>query len=263
MTEIDRRQAFEAVLRVLRRTLVSLADEVREIEGGIAVSTPSLPLVWSLNQLRLSEPVDLETVVAAADALQGELGFRHVVIEDDVAAAALADRLRRAGWGSERIVHLVLAAEADKRVDTGRVVELDPRHTEALMRRWTLEEHPTVSPAGLEQLVEYARREGALFDERCFGVLSDAGEPEAVTKLRVAQDVAWVEDVYTVPEARGRGHARALVSYATQRAREADRELTFIIADAADWPQRLYEKVGFRPVGHGVALHRQLDRADF
>ena len=61
--------------------------------------------------------------------------------------------------------------------------------------------------------------------------------------------VAQVEDVYTVPEERSRGYARRLVTKAAEVARADGHELVFIVADADDWPQRLYRQIGFEPIG--------------
>jgi predicted GNAT family acetyltransferase len=60
---------------------------------------------------------------------------------------------------------------------------------------------------------------------------------------------AWVEDVYTVPDARERGYARTLVTHATAIARSERKGLTFIIADDDDWPKNLYSRIGFERVG--------------
>jgi len=128
------------------------------------------------------------------------------------------------------------------------------------MRRWAAEEHPDiVAGVAVEQLDEYNRREGRLWKERRFGILGGDGTPVAITKLRSDGTDAWVEDVYTVPEARGRGYARALVSHAADLARSAHYELTFIVADDNDWPKHLYEKIGFRPIGRTRTFHREPD----
>src|SRR5581483_7859445 len=67
-----------------------------------------------------------------------------------------------------------------------------------------------------------------------------------------------VEDVYTVPSARGRGLGRALVTRGVEIATEAGHELTFIIADEDDWPRQLYEQIGFEPIGRIIHFHREL-----
>jgi ribosomal protein S18 acetylase RimI-like enzyme len=84
---------------------------------------------------------------------------------------------------------------------------------------------------------------------RAFAVLVD-GRPASHAFLyrdRLDGSVAQGEDVATLPEHRGRGHARAVVTAAMLAA--ADAELVFLVASASDWPQHLYRKVGFEAVG--------------
>jgi GNAT superfamily N-acetyltransferase len=70
--------------------------------------------------------------------------------------------------------------------------------------------------------------------------------------------VAQVEDVYTLPEARGRGFARALVAHVVAQARAEDHDLVFIMADDDDWPKNLYGRLGFEPAGRMLSFHREL-----
>jgi predicted GNAT family acetyltransferase len=87
-------------------------------------------------------------------------------------------------------------------------------------------------------------------------VTGEHGSLAAITVLYSDGSVAQVEDVYTVPEERNRGHARALVTKAVEVARAVGYELVFIVADADDWPRHLYRRIGFEPVGRTWALHR-------
>jgi ribosomal protein S18 acetylase RimI-like enzyme len=50
-------------------------------------------------------------------------------------------------------------------------------------------------------------------------------------------------------EHRNRGLARAVVLTAAERARNEGADLVFLRADAADWPQRFYERLGFAVAG--------------
>ena len=60
--------------------------------------------------------------------------------------------------------------------------------------------------------------------------------------------IAQIESVDTLEAYRNRGVARAFLAAAITAARDAA-DLVFLIADAADWPQQLYGKLGFDPVG--------------
>jgi ribosomal protein S18 acetylase RimI-like enzyme len=73
--------------------------------------------------------------------------------------------------------------------------------------------------------------------------------------------IVQVEDVYTAPEHRGRGFARALLTRAVELAQAADPELTFIVADDGDWPKRLYAKIGFVPAGREWLFTRRPARS--
>ncbi len=141
-------------------------------------------------------------------------------------------------------------------VETSAVTKLSEEQMLALMRRWTAEDHPDISGDGLDQLEEWNRREGRLWKEQRFGIVDKKGSPMAVTKLRSDGTTAWVEDVYTVPEARARGYARMLVTYTTALARAGDHDLTFIIADDDDWPKDLYMRIGFRAIGGTRTVHQ-------
>jgi GNAT superfamily N-acetyltransferase len=63
-----------------------------------------------------------------------------------------------------------------------------------------------------------------------------------------------VEQVATVPAYRGRGLATATVSAAIAAAGEWGADQVTVPADADDWPQLLYAKLGFEPVGVQVSF---------
>jgi ribosomal protein S18 acetylase RimI-like enzyme len=248
-------ERYDRVLTVLRDTTKAVAEEARTYPLGWGVRTPAFPFVWILNQLCITEPAELEDVVALADSHQGDLSFRHVHIEDELTGRRLGSQLTDTAWRLEREVLMVLEAPADRVVDTSRVVDLDEEQMLGLMRRWGLEERPQASADEVEQISEYNRREGKLWNERLIGALDGDGNPVSVTKFRSDSVIGWVEDVYTAPEARGQGHARMLVTYATEVLREGGHELVFIIADEDDWPKELYAKLGFQPVGLLHTIH--------
>ena len=247
---------LQRVLEPVRRTGRELADEVVPVGSGWLLRTPSLPWVWSLNQLHLTGPTTLAEAAALADEHQRAMPFRHLTIEDDPSDGELERAFRAAGWNADREVYMVLGVAPAPR-DAGKIVDLDEEQATALLRTWIVEEHPDIGARG-EQLVEAARREAELWGERCFGILADDGTPESITKLRRDGSIAWVEDVYTAPEARGLGNARALVTHVCALAARDQPDLTFLIADDNDWPKELYASVGFRPVGRTHTFHLDL-----
>jgi GNAT superfamily N-acetyltransferase len=262
-------QWLDAVLGHLRWTVWSLADEVKDVGPGWLARSWSLPDVWALNQLRITRPAPPREVLALSEDQQGDLPFRHIRVEPEATALEMVTVLNGAlngaglkgpGWKVDREVLMALMAEPTRQVGAEAVVELSEPQMAWLMRRWLSEDFPNIDPSRLDQVVEYAWREGRLWGERCFGILGDGGAAAAITKLRSRDSTGWVEDVYTVPEERARGFARALVTYAAGLARAAGYEVTFIIADDNDWPKHLYESIGFRPLGKTWTFHREIPR---
>jgi GNAT superfamily N-acetyltransferase len=248
--------AFEFALQFQRRTTELIADEIRPIEAGFVARSPSLPEVWSANHVRVSRPVGFEELTALADEHLAGLPYRQVALEDDQSGRRLAAPLRAAGWRLEREVVMELVRPADRDVNTGMVIEAGEDEMLALMERWHREGLPETSEDGLRQLAAYGRRENRAWGDRTFAIVGDDGRPAAMTKLRANERVAQLEDVFTAPEARGRGYGRALVTHAAEQARRGGHDLIFIVADDNDWPKLLYAKVGFEPIGWTWSFHR-------
>jgi ribosomal protein S18 acetylase RimI-like enzyme len=238
----------------MRAGMAATADTFRSIDAGIVVSTPSLPAVWAVNQLRVTEPLTFDELVYLAEDHMVGFDYRQVAVEHQQAGPDLEAAFRAAGWKVERDVLMVLSGPADRPADTGVVDDAGEDEVVEMMRRWYADDEP--SPAEIDQLVDYGRRESRALGDRLLGVRSGDGRLVAITKLRSDGRTAQIEDVYTVPEARGRGFARALISRATELARERDHDLVFIVADDGDWPKLLYGRLGFRSVGFLWQFHR-------
>lgn len=245
---------LERALAFMRAGMATTADEFRSIEAGIVATTPSLPAVWAVNQVRVTEPLTFEELTDLADRELAGCEYRQIAVEHQKTGAEVEKSVRAARWKVERDVLMILDGPADRPADTSVVDDAGEDEMLALMRRWYEHDEPT--PTEVEQLVEFGHREARALGDRLLGVRSGDGRLVAITKLRSDGSTAQVEDVYTVPEARGRGFARALVSRAVELARDGEHDMTFIVADDEDWPKLLYGRLGFRSVGHLWHFHR-------
>lgn len=248
-------ESLARALEFMRAVMSSTADDARAVPAGMLVATPSLPAVWSLNQLRVSERLGFEELVELADEELPDRSYVDIAVEDQETGPALEKAFRAAGWKVERDVVMAVSHPPDRVADTSVVVEVAEDEVMDLMARWYGEDPGPTQEERL-QLVEHNRREARVHGDRLLGVRSGDGRLVAMSKLRSDGRTAQVEDVYTVPEARGRGYARALVSRAAELAQAERAELTFIVADDNNWPKRLYGRIGFRPVGHMWHFHR-------
>jgi GNAT superfamily N-acetyltransferase len=210
-----------------------------------------------LNQVRLAGGVEFDDAVSLAERHQGQLPYRQLMVEDERSGARMEARFRAERWRVDCEVTMVLARGADRKVDTGIVCEPLEEAVLALLGRWSAEDADhTPTAEEQRQLGDYWKREFRARNARLLGVRGRSGELAAVAQLYSDGAVAQVENVYTAPEERGRGFARALVSRAIELAAEGEHELTFIVADDYDWPQLLYARLGFEPVGRSWAFHR-------
>lgn len=251
---------FKRASAFLDRAVGLTADSVREIEGGWAIVTPSLPLVWSLNEIRLVRPVAPQTALDLADKHLADVPYRHLLAEDEL-GQALEHPLRTKAFAVEHEVVMAIVDRPDQtssRSPAPQVIEVDEQALLPIERRWLQEDERITTADAISQLLDAGLREGRALGERQFGIAGEGGELAAMTKLRADGHTAQVEDVYTVPEARGRGFARTLVAHAVGVAQRAGNDVVLIVADDDDWPKHLYARVGFRPVGLRWAFHRDL-----
>jgi ribosomal protein S18 acetylase RimI-like enzyme len=72
------------------------------------------------------------------------------------------------------------------------------------------------------------------------------GQPTGFAQVEYHGDGAEITQVYIRPDRRGRGLGTAMTAAAIRAGSGA--EDLWIFADADDRPQKLYERLGFRPV---------------
>jgi RimJ/RimL family protein N-acetyltransferase/predicted GNAT family acetyltransferase len=126
------------------------------------------------------------------------------------------------------------AREPDRRVDTLHVREVDFEQI-APLRLYDYED----TEVG-EQLNEAQRRVGRAVATRWLAAF-DGDELAAWCQTRHGDGVVQIEDVNTLPQFRGRGHARAVVQHALDRSTG----VVYLEALEEDWPRELYAKLGF------------------
>lgn len=243
-----------------------VCDEVRREDWGRLFLTPSAPLIWDANWCAIERiGLELEEAVAIADEALGGAGFSHrtIVPTDEAEGRRLAAALEAGaadwpGWEVERVRYMVWRGAEEEPFEAREVPLAEIRE---LRRAITIEEGiPEAMPEPeetAEQLLELDRRYGEAGGDLWF-VAPASGEPLSCCRLlRDGSGIAQVEDVGTREAARDRGYAKAIVRAAIAAARAAGDATIFLTADAADWPQLLYGKLGFETVGEITILRRR------
>jgi ribosomal protein S18 acetylase RimI-like enzyme len=244
--DLARALAFEDAI------LERASDTAGSWPHGRAFFTPSLPLVYDLSFV-VAEPgvgAGADELARDADRAYAQAGmrsFRRVVVPHEADADRLAPGFAELGWHSDRHVYLVLRRAPDREpeapVRESDVAEVTPAEAAYLRsERWATSEEV------VRQVIEKGNRYDAAIDVRYFAGVVD-GSVAAWAKLFSVGNEGQVEDVATLPFARGRGLARGAVTAALRASQAAGHEFTFIVADDDDWPKELYRKLGFEDVG--------------
>jgi predicted GNAT family acetyltransferase len=247
--ELEQAIAFEEAL------LEAAVERVEPSPLGSAVFTDSLPLIWSLNLLRVEQAhATVEEIAAEAERLQREAGLEHrrVAIDDETAGRALEPGFTTLGWKPDVFLFMVPRRDPYRPVDTGSVVEVGREELrpirEAILGEWLGDVEEEV----MDQLGESDRRFAEAGNARHFAVLVDSN-PVSSTDLYSDGRIAQIEDVGTLPDHRGAGHASAVVVKALEEARAMGHEFIFLVADARDWPKEMYHRLGFDGIGEKYA----------
>jgi ribosomal protein S18 acetylase RimI-like enzyme len=256
MTTTDR-QEFQLALEMERNQLAAAAQRSEPHPLGLLLFDDARPRVWVHNELHVTGPAgDIDDLIGILDERYGHLQHRRVVVEDEVEGERLADGFHARGWNVDVTVYMALRAPRDHDPDPELAREVSAEEHRAVERATLAEGEYGRDPELREMLIDARAARQAIADEGHHIVGLVNGTPAGNTALYLLGDVAQVEDVATHSKFRRRGVARAMVSLATDLARETGASLIWIAADDNDWPKELYAKLGFRPIGRIFAFTR-------
>jgi GNAT superfamily N-acetyltransferase len=278
----DRLLAFELALDE------QVCDEVRVESWGRAFLTPSASLVWDSNWVGIERTgMALAEVFTVADEVLGGAGFDHRTIcaldEADgrrLGALLEAEAAAWPGWEVERTRYMlwrggeIEAGPARSHLATTVVDNCERtgaggagpgarevRLAEIAGLRMALIGESM--PAGVEefdatvdQLLDLNCRYADAGGDRWFVAPAD-GEPASACCLLRGGGIGQVEDVGTLAPARERGYAKAIVLTAVAAAQAAGDTTIFLTAEADDWPQLFYARLGFETIGDITILRRR------
>lgn len=228
------------------------STSVVPVPGGVAVLNADFPRSHDHNKLIVTSAVDPDVLADAAERVLGGAGLQHRLI--DVHDAGLAERLgpglAARGYTGAPDVLMAATGPATKALDRAiEVVELGLAERMAAASASWRRERPDYDDVTVEQLGRRLATVAAAARATFFAVRDASGQVVARTDLYERDGLAQIEDVMTEPGARGRGLASRLVLHALEQAREGGAEVVFLTADADDWPQKLYQRLGFTEVG--------------
>ena len=242
-SDLDRIEGF------LRWTWEAGSTRVEPSASGIAVFNDRYPTYWDGNFLLVDRPgdADASALIAETDRLFHGSAHREIAVLDEAAGSRAAPAFRHEGWEVDRLLFMALRRDPDREPPLA-VEEAGFEDVAPLLVETNLHAHGGMTPAAAEANAAVRAMLVDALGVRFFVVRVDRELP-GVCELIVHGDAAEIDNVNTLERFRGRGIARATVGRAVREARGDGADLVFLIADDADWPKRLYAKLGFDPVG--------------
>ena len=236
------------ILAHLRRAGEAAVDEVRPTEHGKALLTPSLPLVWQLNAVRVEDgAAGPRELAAEAEAVFGDAGHRKLVVHDPGQGSRLAPSLAADGWNVYRLLVMVRDSPPERSAPPRAGGEVDRDTGAAALAAFRREQPFGWQETAVEQLAAMDERYGRVSRGRDFA--APPGDPACACRLYTANGLAQIDEVGTLERRRNEGHASAAVLAAAESAAAEGCEPIFLLTDAANWPRHLYARLGFSPVG--------------
>jgi predicted GNAT family acetyltransferase len=249
--ELERASAFEEKLRD------AAVERVVPSRFGAALFNDTLPVVWSVNCLRVdATDAGAQELAGEADRVQADLRHRRLVILDEILGREIEEPLRDLGWKTDALLFMVPRREPEQPAADVRIEEVAHEELAPLRKRILEEWLSDMDDETARQVGDMDRLIAEAGNARHFAVRAD-GTVVSSTSLFSDGETAQIEDVATLPEHRGQGYARALVLHALAEARAGRHDFVFLMADARDWPKELYRRLGFEPIGekYSFLLH--------
>ena len=239
---------IERIHRFFRHAEEGVCDEVTRTEHGTALLSPSLPLVWQVNAIRVESPdVSAKQLAREADELQAGLGHRKVVAHDEELGARLAPGFEKLGWNVFRVLIMLRQRPPDRAPEAGSGGEVSREVGAATLAAFRREQPFGWQDEAVRQLGEMDERYSRVLGARDFA--SPPEDPACACRLYLHDGLGQVDEVGTLVARRRRGHARAAVAAAAEAAVETGCDSVFMVTDASDWPQELYRSLGFDEIG--------------
>ena len=239
---------IERIHRYFRYAEEGVCDEVASTAHGTALLTPSLPLVWQVNAIRVEDSeADASELAEEADQVQAAFAHRKVVVHDEGLGGRLAPGFEKLGWNVFRVLIMLRLRPPDRPAEPGAGGEVSRDVGAAALAAFRREQPFGWQAEAVRQLAEMDARFDRLLAARDFA--SPVDDPACACRLYLHDGLAQVDEVGTLQARRGRGHARAAVAAAAATAQAEGADHVLIVTDGADWPQELYRRLGFDEIG--------------
>lgn len=224
------------------------------LDWGSAIFNDEFPAAADLNTVRVEVPVpdlDADRLDAVVARHQGGLPQRRIEVFDEATAERLGPGMAALGYEPGRSV--LMGWDGGEPPLAPEVEQVPYFAIRSLRREW-LRSDPWAPD--IEQQLAADRHTFSTTPTRAFAVVERA-RVRAYGLLVDTGEAALVEDVYTSPDARGRGLGAAVIHRLVWESRTGGHADTVLATPSAGEARPLYERLGFVRLG---VVHRFLMR---
>jgi ribosomal protein S18 acetylase RimI-like enzyme len=168
------------------------------------------------------------------------------------AAALIARELGSRGWSVNRTVVMRYEGPRERNPEAAAAAEqVDARAVRGAR-------HEALAGRSLEvqrQVADYTERMARSTPARVLAAFAGR-EVAAFCALLEGDGIGEIDEVTTLARFRRHGLGTAVVEAALQASLAEGHGLTFLVANADDWPRRWYERLGFAEIGHRWEVYR-------
>ena len=238
-------------------------ERVVETPWGAVVTDSRYPSIWDVNYARVDaeRDVPLADVQGVLDRELARTGARHehvVCFFPELQTGLLSELGRSGNRISWDIVMIFRGGTPEPPpAEVEEVTTFDDSFWNAV--RTSLAAFDVTEPASLDQLMHLEREVAIPDGKRWFAIRpSPAEAPLALGALIEHEGVAYLDHIVTMPEARRRGYASAIVRRIVQVANDDGMERTTLLADRGGRPAELYRRLGFEDLTYVASSVRRL-----
>lgn len=253
------RQALDVNLAML-----AMGSDRFEAEGALFARNRELPMIWDGNHVSHvtpSTPEQIERLLARVDAEFADVRYRRFEI-DSRTPLEFEAHLACDGYHAQSLAVMLLEGEARGQPEPRdvRLIENDAGW-QSYAALCEIDWQSYVDTLGRREDVWTARD---MFQARRikspparFWLSYENGEPVAYLNSWEGSDgVGIVDDLFTHPDYRRRGHATALLHRGIADSRAHGAGPVVIVADPTDTPKDIYAAMGFRPIAIKRTYHK-------
>jgi ribosomal protein S18 acetylase RimI-like enzyme len=250
----------------------ALGNEVFERANATFVRNRDVPSIYDANHvrhIRARTPAEIDELLGAIDEEYAHAGHRRFDVDHRTPPEFVARLLLEGEYARDDALVMLLEGELQGKWPVA--CDIRPQvsdgdwdaYWELLFMDWQ-ETGRRTGRKGMTE--EIARRMWRSKRRRTPPVkywLAYVGERPAAyfNSWEGIEGIGQVEDLFTHPDYRNRGIARALIHHCVRESRAAGAGPVVIVADPTDTPKHLYARMGFRPVAVVSHYLRKLEAA--